>query len=183
MRRTAILACLLFPALVDAQSLADAARKERERRDKLKGSAAAKTVSDEELASNKGSLANDTKPASDGAKAAPGKEGAGVTVPLASDPPETRAPSAANGEAYWRAQATEARARVEAARRGYDAIQRMIRFGSGHRDESGQVVIYSNQQLKTMADKAEADVKAAEAALERLVDDGRRAGALPGWLR
>jgi hypothetical protein len=182
MRRAAIAACLVLPVLVQGQSLGDAAKKERERRAKVKETAAAKTVTDEELAANKGSLANDPKPATPAKTAATPSAGS-PAVALESEASEARAPSGANGEAYWRAAAGQARLRIEEARRRYDAIQRMLHFGSGHKDANGEVVIYSNQQLKAMGDKAEADVKAAEAALERLVDDGRRAGALPGWLR
>jgi len=178
-----ILACLLaLPMLAEAQSLGDAAKKERERRAKVKDSGAAKTVTDEELVTNKGSLANDAKPVA-AEKTAARQPAGGVTAALETDAPVSRESAEAGKESYWKTQAQQARARIEQARSRYDAVQRMLRFGSGHRDADGNLVIYSNQQLKVMGDKAEAELKAAEAAFERLVDDGRRAGALPGWFR
>jgi hypothetical protein len=37
--------------------------------------------------------------------------------------------------------------------------------------------------MKAMADAAAADLAAAQAELEAVIEDGRRSGALPGWLR
>jgi hypothetical protein len=37
--------------------------------------------------------------------------------------------------------------------------------------------------LKTMADKAQLELESAQKALEDLLEEARRAGALPGWLR
>jgi hypothetical protein len=51
------------------------------------------------------------------------------------------------------------------------------------RDENGRRVIYSNQQLKAKADQAQAELAAAQGAMESLLDEARRKGALPGWLR
>jgi hypothetical protein len=58
--------CLLLTlpaALAAAQSMGDVAKKERERREKLRqtGGGSVATVDDDQLAANKGTLANDTK--------------------------------------------------------------------------------------------------------------------------
>jgi hypothetical protein len=73
---------------------------------------------------------------------------------------------------------------VEAAQRRRDALQRMIIIGQPARyDANGQRVIYSSQQMKEKADAADAALATAQADLEKLLDEGRHAGALPGWLR
>ena len=60
----------------------------------------------------------------------------------------------------------------------------MIRFGqTGSYDTNGRRVIYSIHQMKAIADAAAAELAAAQAALEGVLEEGRRAGAQPGWLR
>jgi hypothetical protein len=174
--RSAALCLLLVltPSLTGGQSLGDAAKKERERREKMRqaGGVAAPTVDADSLAANRGSLANDTsRPASTVAE----------TPRPATIPP---AAGAGGTETYWRSRAAAARRRVDEAQRRVDAFDRVIRFGqSGEYDANGRRVIYSQQQLKQMADEAGEELAAARAAFERLEEDGRRAGALPGWLR
>ena len=56
---------LLTPSLVFGQSLAEAARQEKERRKKIQeSSSTSKVVSNEELQTNKGSVANDPQASS-----------------------------------------------------------------------------------------------------------------------
>jgi hypothetical protein len=43
--------------------------------------------------------------------------------------------------------------------------------------------MYSIYQLKTMADRAAAELASAQTALENVLEDGRRSGVPPGWLR
>jgi hypothetical protein len=50
-------------------------------------------------------------------------------------------------------------------------------------DANGLRVIYSQQQMKVMADAAQIHIEAARKDLDDLLDQARRAGALPGWLR
>ena len=60
----------------------------------------------------------------------------------------------------------------------------MIRLGQPAKyDENGRRVIYSIHQMKAMADEAAAEIRQAQEALDDLLDEARRAGALPGWLR
>jgi hypothetical protein len=170
---------LALPALALGQSLGEAAKKERERRDKLRqGGAGARTLTEDDLATTKGALANDPK-AKAPESAAPEKGGraSGTSGEGAGD-------SSKSGEEYWRGRARAARGRVADAQRRCDAFQRMIRLGQpASFDENGRRVIYSVQQLKTMADAADSELLAAQAALEATLEEGRRAGAQPGWLR
>ncbi len=50
-------------------------------------------------------------------------------------------------------------------------------------DEKGATVIGSVRQLQGLTRRARAELAAAEKALEDLLEQARRAGAQPGWLR
>lgn len=159
--------------LADSDPLAEAAKKEQERRQKLKKAGAVeRTFTEEDLAHTKGKLANEPTGGTPG-------DATPVGGKKLADPerPDTK-------EQYWRTRAAAARARVEGAQRRRDALQRMIIIGQPARyDANGQRVIYSSQQMKEKADAADAALATAQADLEKLLDEGRHAGALPGWLR
>jgi hypothetical protein len=182
-RWSGALVCLLaLPALAGAQSLGEVAKKEHDRRDKLKKTGVStRTFTEEDLATTKGQLAND--PREQAATGAGGDASKGAGASIAGRPREDVVP-ADSKEEYWRGRVSEARARVEDAQRRSDALQRMIRVGQGaHYDANGRRVIYSIQQMKAMADAADAALASAQSALENVLEEGRRAGALPGWLR
>jgi hypothetical protein len=183
MRSLGLALCLLaLPALAVGQSLGEVARKERERREKLeKEGKAARTLTEEDLASAKGGLANEPDPSA-------GETEEPQRTPRPSKARASRgrsaAPAAASQEEYWRGRVGQARNRVEQAERRYRSLDRMIRIGQPARyDENGKRVIHSQQRMKAMADEAEADLRDAEKALEDLLEEARKAGALPGWLR
>jgi hypothetical protein len=188
-RCVAVMCALALPALAGGQSLGDAAKKEQARREKLReAGASAKTFTEGDLATTKGRLANDPNEPTPEAKA---KEPAGETTqrPGASSTsgflkvaPEDGQDT--SGEGYWRGRVAEARARLAQAQRHYDDLQRMIRIGQpAQYDANGKRRLYSIYQMKAMADAAAADLAAAQTALENVLEDGRRSGALPGWLR
>jgi hypothetical protein len=176
---------MTLPALAAGQSLGDAAKKERERRTKVRESGAgAKTVTEEELAANKGKLANDpkAKPATAAdVNPTPPDQGA------AARPRQAPAPAipARDQEQYWRARAAAARERVEVAEKRVLALERMIRFGQAAEYEATNPApnIVSIYRMKESADAAAAELTAAQANLEAVLTEARRAGALPGWLR
>ena len=184
------LACLVIlaaaartPAFDAPASLADVAKKEAERREKAKKAGAPpRTLTEEDLASAKGTLASTPAGKGNSAAAPAGtKDRPAVRVTEAPDAAPSEAP---RGESYWRGRVGAARARVERAQQRHDAFQAMIRFGQpGQVGENGRVTIYSAQDMKAMADSAAADLAAAQAELEAVLEDGRHAGALPGWLR
>jgi hypothetical protein len=113
-------AVLAASARVDAQSLADAARKEQERRAKQQGAARpAKTITEDELATTgqgggtvSAPASSDYTPAPDTPSAAAGMWSARAATSAASG--VTSAPSGA-GEAYWRGRMASARSAVAAA--------------------------------------------------------------------
>jgi hypothetical protein len=173
----------ILPALAGGQSLGEAAKKERDRRDKLRqAGVTTRTLTQEDVAATKGRLANDPneQPAAN----------EGETVKKADRPVASvieTAPEDApygTGEEYWRGRVASARARVASAQRRHDAIQAFIRLGQpAAYDENGKRVIYSIYQLKAKADAAAAELASAQNALESVLEEGRRSGALPGWLR
>jgi len=173
-----MLLCLFaLPALAGGQSLAEIARKERERREKLrKAGASARKVTEEDLAAPKGELANDP-------------EKTPAAKPAAR--PTSRTRSRANAEAaarekaetQWRGRAAKAQARIDEAQLRCDKYERWIHLGQPAQYQDGRRVAYSIHQLKKMADEAQADLKAAEEAFEDLREEARRAGVPPGWLR
>lgn len=173
MRATTILvAPLALPCLVEPGALADAARKEQERRAKTGARTVPRVLTEQDLASSKGELATVMA----GQAPSSGKIRAAGTREAAPAPEKT--------EAYWRQRVTAARLQLEDAEQRYAAIDRMIRLGQpGWTDSSGRSVMYSQQQMKTMADEAQRAVAQARQALEQVLEEGRRAGALPGWLR
>jgi len=168
---------LLVPVAAAGQSLGEAARKEQERRERAKkAGASAPTLTEKDLAESRGTTLNVT-----------GQRIAKPEAPPASASRKTpRAPdtSTESSESYWRGRAIAAHNRVSSAEARYGSMDAAIRLGqAGVPDANGVVRIYSQQQLKTMADRAQAELAAAKQALEEVLEEGRRAGALPGWLR
>jgi hypothetical protein len=174
---------LALPALTLGQSLGQAARKERERRDRLRREGPpARVISEEDLKATKGRLANDADASE--SQANPEDEDhkdearRPPAVPIDSSQVEREK------EAHWRARAAQARRRLAQAEARYRELDRMIRFGQPWTvDEDGIRRIYSQQRMKAFADEAEAEVAKARKALEDMEEEARHAGALPGWLR
>jgi len=179
------LACLVaLPALAGGQSLGDAAQKERDRRQKLReAGASARTLTEGDLATTRGRLANNPKEQT--AKGEDGENLARAGRPTAAGPRRAGTEvTSSTTEGYWRGRVAEARARVAEGQRRNDALQRMIRFGQpAEYDANGRWVIHSIHSMKEMADAAAAELASAQAALENVFEEGRRSGALPGWLR
>ncbi len=169
--RTLVLTTLVLglgAAPVFSQSLAEVAKKERERRDKTTGSK--RTITDRELASSFGGLppASSTvsTPASGEAAAAAGAEGqAGETAPQ----DETKT------QAYWQN-------RVKGSKDKIAKIEQQLQsddWGAGQRvgvDPRGATNLGSRQQ-------AEQQLAAARSELAAIQAEARKAGVPPGWVR
>ena len=176
---------MALPAVASGQSLGDAAKKERERRAKLReAGTSARTVTEDDLATTKGKLANDPKAKTATSEASESAtRDQGTTVERRQVRPQ--ADPSRNLEEYWRGRVAAARARVAAAEQRSRALEAMIRFGQPAEDDATNPtrVIHSIYRMKEAADAAAAELAAAQANLESVLDEGRRAGALPGWLR
>ncbi len=163
---------MVLPALVSAQSLGQVAEKEKERRKQHeKTGAKAPVISEEELKSNKGRLANDPSE--------PGAATPGTTSTAPITPPSGR------DEQSWRARASQARARVAQATRTYETFNRQyLAPGESFVDtRTGKTLVRDKEQLQRLVAEAKASMVAAQKALDDLEESARRQSIPPGWLR
>jgi hypothetical protein len=181
-----ILLLSLVPSWAVAQdSLADAAQKERQRREKAaQAGAHPKVLTEDDLAAAKGQVANAASTTASPAPAlvapAPGSQNRPTPV----RPAANAAPDLGKNEAYWRGRHAAAKARLDGAQKRWFAMERVIHGGQPMQyDASGRLVMYANSALKQMADQAEAELNAARKAMDDLEEEARKAGALPGWVR
>jgi hypothetical protein len=175
--RAAIVALLVlswFPGPVAAQSMAEAARKEAERREKnKKAGVKAKAYGDADLSSS------GTGPAAGGAD-----------KPPAADPSTARSESDAESEQRrqdeirWRARVAEATARRDQAKAVYEEMSKLsLAQGEVYVDDNNKVIVSGVGDLRAKIARAKARSEAAEEALQGLLEEARRAGVPPGWLR
>ncbi len=159
----------LGAALLSAQSLAEVAKKEKERRGKT-STATAKTITDRELArSYRGlpptSSTVQTPASGEGAKAE-GAEGEGGAKP---------AEDATKTPEYWQNRMKASKEKIAKAEQALKTDD----WGEGQRvgvDPNGANNLGTRQ-------KAEQQLAAARAELEAIRAEARRAGVPPGWVR
>jgi hypothetical protein len=167
MRLLPALVLVLLPSLAAAQSMGDAAAKERERRRKAReaGEASVPVVTEKELKANPGKLANNPADA--------------PAVPASSPAPTLArglASTSSAEEESWRGRAAGLRARIDAARQQYESTREREFKGPYYRGES-------SEGLRLAVARAKQALEAAEKALQDLEDSARRQGIPPGWLR
>jgi len=106
---------------------------------------------------------------------------------LTSDP--TEIPDGSTNEGYWRNRVLDIRLRWRAA---YDSIQELEGKVAGLRNDfySTDDPYYRDSQIKPAWDRAlesletaRSDIDRYQAELKSVLDEGRREGAMPGWLR
>jgi hypothetical protein len=167
---------LLVPVVTAAQSLEDAAQKEKERRKKVQQSGASSTViGDEALKSNRGTLANDPKapPAVTSSK-----------DPAAKASPTPALPDRRQEEAAWRSRVAQAEERLSEARKRYEMLNGLsLVSGEYYVDEDGKPLVTSLEQLRKMIGQAKEQVDAAQKSLDSILESARQQGVPPGWLR
>ncbi len=182
---------VLAPSLAWGQSLGDAAAKERERRRKLKETGTTSAVVDgDALKASKGTLANDPR-AVPAPKASP-SPGPVSATPLRQSrtsviPPVggVEAPQAVEeNEAFWRAQAKEAREEVEHWQARVDYWSNLsLAPGQYFVDDDGTKLVGSPETLQKIVGRAKAHLAEAKQAFEDLETEARRKSVPPGWLR
>ena len=172
-------ALLLLAGTVSAQSLGEAAAKERRRRERVqeKSAPAPRVITEDELAATKGRLANEPTDALANAPRA-------ISVPNL-PPPSSRTSSVdaeralhSQREAHWR---MEAQRRREALSSAEAAVQRTARWSDP--TYAGEDRPSCPIAARSEAKKARAAMASAQKNLAALEDDARRGGALPGWVR
>jgi hypothetical protein len=172
LRGTIVLA--LLPAVAGAQSLGEAARKEKERRKQLEAAGVKpRELTDKDLRSGKGTLANE-----------PGTTEVSDAPPPQASTADPEDVSRKRAEIEWRGRVAQARARVEANRRRYEYLNGLALIpGQRVVDDDGKPVICSVEMLRGMIANAKARWEAAEKHLENLQESARRQNVPPGWLR
>jgi hypothetical protein len=159
-------------AVPSGQTLADAAKKEEERRKTLK--ATGKTYTNKDLGSlPPGSAAPPTaKPAEPADAAAK----------------ETEKPGEKKDQAYWAARMNELRTQLQRDQTYVEALQTRVNSLSAdfvNRDDPAQRAVLANERQKNIAEleRLKAQIEAGKKAIADLEEEARRAGVPPGWLR
>ena len=182
MRRMAIVFVLLaLPVGAGDESMGDAARKARERREKnAKEGVKAHSYTQDDV-KKAPPLANDPSkpPASSGSSSSSASRPTSGGSSSASG-----SSSGGQSESAWRGRLAEARQHVETARKEYE-------YWSGYTmvpgeilvDEKDRPVITTIEQLQGRTAAAKKSLEGAEKALANLEEEARKASVPPGWLR
>jgi hypothetical protein len=192
-------------ASVSAQTLADVARQENQRRQTVKASG--KTYTNQDLkpvpavpdvaaaAPGSGSAAGS---ASSAASGAPADTGSPDSVSAADSTAPTAAPDTADsnsaaepeakGESYWSQRMADLRERLERDQVYADALQNRIdalTIDFVNRDDPAQQAQIGADRQRALAelDRVKKSIEQDKRAIPALEEEARRAGVPPGWLR
>jgi hypothetical protein len=174
-------------APAEGLTLAEASRLARERKQNAPPPTAVITNKNLSQWAKRGDLTV-ADPKASGAKATPTAEPPTGSAPTANGNAKA-APKDPRGEEYWRSQALRLRQRWRDA---YDQIQDLEKQADALRfrfyDEED--IVRRDSEIKPawdrtldLLERAREQVAQSQDELEDLIEDGRRAGALPGWLR
>lgn len=183
---------LLAIAIASAQSLADVARREEERRKTIKKPAKIYTNDDLRRIAGPGvTVTVDIK--STPAPEAPAPAAAApVTTPAAQAPPANAAAvaqaAAAKDEASWKGRMSDARLQLERNKGYADAMQSRINALTADfsaRDDPAQRAVLGADRIKALAelDRLKKEIVADTKRIADIQEEARRAGVLPGWVR
>lgn len=181
---TAIALLLLCAVAVPAQSLADLARQEQERRKAVKASG--KVYTNDSLGSAAPPAAPPTvtapatPPASASPQAPPGSQVPAGEAPAAGAVPKT--------EAEWRKRIAAGRDALARAEIFAESLQSSINALSTdyvNRDDPAQRDVVAAKRLKALAelDRVKQEIQQHQKAIAGIQDEARRAGVPAGWVR
>ena len=192
---------VLFPALAAGETMAEAARKAKEAREKnAKAGVKTKSYTQEDV-KDAPPLANDPSKPTAGTgstsryaprspRAGSGSSGSPLTASELAGAAPTGAGSTgssspgAGSESAWRARMAQAKKRIEDARKEYEYWNSYTLVpGEILVDEKDRPVIRSIEELQGKTATAKRWLEAAEKALANLEEEARKAGVPPGWLR
>jgi hypothetical protein len=173
---------ILVAAAAAAQGLGDAAKKEKARRGQpTKQSAPVKSYTQDDLESQ-GSASSAAGVAS--ASETPPSALAAVEGASESSSLDAEANARQESEQRWRSAVAQARERAAFARRQHEFLSSLnLVPGYVYVNERGRTSIRSIEHLQSLTAEAKAELDDAERALEDLLEQARRAGVPPGWLR
>ena len=183
MLRNLVVACAIvavLPRLLCAESLAETAEKEKARRkaaEQNQKPGSTRVLTNDDLGSSKGQLAND--PAAALAATTPAR-------PVARSAAADRPPNLSE-ESYWHGLAQRRQADVtlwEQKVEQMEAYANALAYGPPRMHDDGITDWQAKRaELLKQLEVARKHLADAKAALAGLEDEARRAGAQPGWLR
>jgi len=177
------------------QSLGDVAKKEKERREKMKAGSRVITNDDTVKYAN-GPVTTTTPPAPPAGAPAAAKEKAEPAKPAGETPnagagakpkPDEATDFQGRPESFWRQTFTDARQNVKELENKENVLvlkvndlqNRFFRTDDGFQRQAIQAEL---QKTFTERDQTSADLAKAKAQLDDLEKDARKSGALPGWI-
>lgn len=185
---------LLGGTLARAQSLADVAKKEEERRKAVKGPAKVYTNDDLKKYPTPPQASPDatTPPPAgmpgeatgDAAKPDTAKADAAKPPADQAKPPD----EPVKDEAYWKGQLSAAKTKLERDQSYLEALQSRVNALTNDfyaRDDPAQRAVLWTQRTKALDEMERLKTEIAEGtkAIAKILEDARRAGVPPGWLR
>jgi hypothetical protein len=175
---------VLFSGVASAQSLADIARKEEERRKAIK--APGKLYTNDDLLKYPVSAPPAPDPAKADAATAAGDASKTGGTAATSAGPET--PTVEKGEAYWRKLASDARDRVARSKTYLDILSERVRalnqtFYSSENAEERSTVWAQRGKLVDELERLKKDIADQEKDVLKVEDDAKKANVPAGWIR
>lgn len=179
-----LLLILSFALTAPAQSLGDLAKKEKERREKVKSGA--KVITNDDTAKYAaGAVTTSSLPAPPPQKGPEASQADG-TAPQGADPNE---PTDLQGrpESFWRQTFADARSKVSELENEANVLVLKVnelqnRFYNTDDGFQRQAVQRELQKTLYQQDQNKQDLAKAKAVLEELEKEARKSGALPGWI-
>ena len=184
MKAFVLVATLGFAVPAYSQSLGDLAKKTQDEHDKAK-TTPAKVYSDKDL--KEAPPAATDKPAA--ASVTPSPSASAESKKTDDSKASDRDKEPAKGEAYWRARWTPLQQKLDGELAKSLTLRSRISeltvelSGIGPLNARRGGVESERQRLVTEAQLLDGNISADKATLEAIREEGRRAGALPGWFR
>ena len=189
---------LLGGTLARAQSLADVAKKEGERRKATPAPSKVYTNDDlKKYPTPAPATAEGQPPASaSGAPGVPAPPGAPNTPDATkpadpskpADPPKPAAQEEKKDEAYWKGVITAAQSKLERDESFLEALQSRVNSLTNDfysRDDPAQRSVIETQRIKALGemDRLKQEIADDKATIAKIQEDARKEGVPPGWLR
>ena len=176
-----MVAIVLVGSAVSAQTLADIAKKEADRRKAVKTTS--KVYTNDDLRGYPSPAPGQAPTAAPTPVAAPDSG-----TPAATEKPKPVEPTEQKDEAYWKGLISEARSKVERSQAHLEAMQSRVNalttdFYS--RDDPAQRGVLWTERTKALQemDLLRKEIDEQTQAITKIQEDARKAGVPPGWLR
>jgi hypothetical protein len=175
----------VFSAAAGAQSLADIARKEAERRKAI--TTPAKVYTDSDLRMVTPPTPPDSPPP-DPAKPAEAEAKPAETAGAAAAPAKAAEPSVDLGEQYWRTLMGDARAALGRSTSYLEALEQRVKTVTTDfyaREDPAERSVLAAQRSRALDDvkRLKQDMAEQEKAIAKIEADARKANVPPGWIR